>query len=241
MANHQMLNNVDHKDIKVRTGYSSAYGDNLMFCMIFPFEFRSVQSCYPILFSKSATDQPLMPVALFGFESGENLFLSDAGWDAPYIPAMIRRQPFMIGFQQSEANPSSESQRVMSIDTDNPRVNTEEGEALFYAHGGRTEYLQNSAALLESIYEGNEHRQAFVRALENLDLLESISMDITLADGSKNQLLGFYGLNEEKVQALDGDVLGMLSRQGFLMPLFMVLASLSNMGALIQRKSRLVC
>ena len=39
---------------------------------------------------------------------------------------------------------------------------------------------------------------SFTAALVELDLVEAITMDITLADGSKNQLLGFSAINEDR-------------------------------------------
>ena len=71
-----------------------------------------------------------------------------------------------------------------------------------------------------------------------LDLVEAITMDITLADGSKNQLLGFSAINEDRVRALSGDALADFSERGFLMPLFMMLASLSNVARLIRLKEQ---
>ena len=38
---------------------------------------------------------------LFGFAEAENLFVTDDGWDARYVPLTILRQPFLIGFQES--------------------------------------------------------------------------------------------------------------------------------------------
>ncbi len=237
MTNFELLNNIAHKDLKVITEYSAEYGDDVMYSMTFPFEFRNIQSCYPILFHKDTNSGDLHPVALFGFQDKENLFLDEDGWNAPYVPAMIRRQPFLIGFQDIKTDQGIDRQRVVSLDRNSPRVNTKEGEALFEPLGGRTEYLEQAANLLESIHEGLTHSKAFVQALREHDLLESVTMDITLNDGSNNQLLGFYTLNEERVQELTGDVLATFSKNGYLQPLFMVIASLSNVGELVRRKN----
>jgi hypothetical protein len=92
--------------------------------------------------------------------------------------------------------------------------------------------------LLEKIHEGASHTQRFTQCLADLGLVESITLDISLHDGSKNQLLGFSAINEDAVRALSAESLEQLSQQGFLMPLFMMLASLSNMGRLIQFKQQ---
>ena len=61
--------------------------------------------------------------------------------------------------------------------------------------------------------------------------------DITLNDGSRNSLLGFYTINEEKIADLSAETLHLMNRNDMLMPLFMVLASLSNIQRLIARKN----
>lgn len=235
MTNLALLNNVDHQDVRIITERSAKYGDDVMYAMIFPHEFRDAQTCYPILFQKDEKDQ-FFPLALFGFQQRENLFLDDEGWHADYVPAMIRRQPFLIGFQQTKQGDGTT--RMMSIDMDHPRVSTKDGERLFQPLGGRTPYLDETANLLEAIYQGTEHNARFIAALVEHNLIESITVDITLNDGSRNQLLGFHAINEERVQELTGETLEEFSRNGFLMPVFMALASMTNIRALINMKNR---
>ena len=43
---------------------------------------------------------------------------------------------------------------------------------------------------------------------------------------------------EDKLQQLDGDALGALHADGHLMPIFMAVASLSNLSELVERKNR---
>ena len=236
MTNFALLNNVDHQDTRVITEPAAEYGDNVMFAMTFPGEFRDVQAWYPILFHRDQDDN-YYPIALFGFQKRENLFLDESGWNAGYIPAMIRREPFMIGFQESRDGGGAEKARVLSVDMDHPRISADRGERLFQPLGGRTPYLEDMADLLEGIYLGLEHGKAFVAALEEHGLIESVTIDIMLKDESTNQLLGFYAINEEKVQDLPGDVLERFNKQGFLAPIFLAMASMSNMRRLIEVKN----
>ena len=236
MPNYALLNNVTHGDVKVITDRAPQYGDAIQQTPVFPFEFRNVQACYPILFQQDGAGD-FSPLALFGFEPGENLFLGQSGWQAPYIPAMVRREPFLIGYQQSSGDGEPHRTRVLSIDMDHPRVNNERGEPLFQPLGGRTTFLENAADLLESIYLGIEHGKTFSGALQKHDLLESMTLEIELKAGSRNQLIGFHCLNEEKVQGLSAEALGELNANGFLMPIFMVIASMGNLQALAELKN----
>ena len=234
MSNYVVVNNVEHKETRIDTRRNEALGDRVMSVVTFPFEFRNIQSAYPILFQNAGDE--VAPVALFGFEQGENLFLEEDGWQANYVPAMLRREPFMINYQEQEG--SDEPVRFVALDMDHPRVNSEQGELLFEDLGNRTPFLDDIVQLLEAMYEGIEHSKKFVAALNQYELLENINMQITLDDGSQHQLLGFLAINEEKVQELPGTVLEEFNRRGFLLPMFMVLASMVNMQTLVDMKNK---
>ena len=236
----EVLNSQDHADLRVITDYRSSFGDAQMQVMVFPFEFRNIQACYPIFFQADANDQ-FYPVALLGFEEGENLFLDEPNWRAPYVPAMLRRQPFLVGVKDANTEAGGTTQaRVLSIDLNHPRVSRDEGEALFKPLGGRTDFLEEQAGLLETLHDGLSHCQEFTNALAEQGLIESVTLDISLSNGSRNQLIGLSGINEERVQELSGDVLEEFNRRGFLLPLFMAMASSTNMRTLIDLKNEQV-
>lgn len=236
MSNHALLNNVDHKDLKISRKRNVDMGDQVMFCMTFPVEFRSVQHDYPIFFRKDGQTGEFIPVAMFGFEQKENLFLKDDKWDASYIPLVMDRDPFLIGFQQDRE--TGEKKPVIHIDMDSPRVSNEEGEAVFLEHGGQTPYLEKVSSMLQAIHAGQDHGKAFVQKLVEYELLESFTLEVELNDGSQNQLIGFYTIHEEKVNALSGDALADLHKDGFLQSIYMVLASMSSIRDLIERKNQ---
>src|SRR5688572_29174625 len=112
MAKPAILNNIEHKDLKVITERGAKYGDDIMYAFTFPAEFRDLQAHYPIVFHKSADGTGFDAVALLGFQDGENLFLENGSWDCSYIPLTVERQPFMIGRAGEEL--------MVHIDLDNP-------------------------------------------------------------------------------------------------------------------------
>ena len=231
MPNPVLLNNVDHKDLRIITQRSAEFGDNVMVALAMPSEFRDLQAHYPIVFRKSDDGTRFEPIALFGFQDGENLFLNDKGWDATYIPFTIERQPFLIGIAGPEL--------MVHVDLDNPRISTRVGEAVFLPHGGNTDYIERMNSMLLSIHQGMQSTPPFIAALLEHALLESFVLDVELNDGSQHRLVGFYTINEDKLNALSGAVLEGLMQRGYLQAIYMVLASLSNFRALIERKNRL--
>ncbi len=230
MAKPVLLNNIDHKDLHVQTGRGAHFGDNVMSALTFPSEFRDVQACYPIVFRKLG-DGGFEAHALFGFQEGENLFLGLHGWEAPYVPLTIERQPFLIGVSGDEL--------TVHVDLENPRISIVSGERVFLQHGGTSQYLEGINSTLLAIHQGLQQARGFLSALLEHQLLESFVFDIELDDGSQCSLAGFYTINEERLATLPGSVLEGLNRAGYLQAAYMVVASLSNFRALIERKNRL--
>ncbi|GGB61885.1 SapC family protein [Shewanella inventionis] len=237
MTQHVLLNSIDHKDLKINTSRSAALGDNLWYSVTFPQEFRSIQAHYPIFFHKDATTGQFYSVALFGFTQNENLFLSNEGWNASYIPLTVRRQPFLIGQQTVREDGVERQQRVIHIDLDHPRVSQTEGEALFLPYGGNTPLLDEVGEMLELIHHGLIDNQQFIEALIKHELLESFTLDIELDNGKKHQMIGFYTINENTLATLSADTLATLHQQGYLQAIFMALASQSKVRDLLNLKN----
>ena len=77
-----------------------------------------------------------------------------------------------------------------------------------------------------------------MRRSQRYELLEPFSLDVDLRDGSKHRLVGYHLIDEEKLRALEPGAVAELHSAGYLMPIFMALASLANVSALIARKNR---
>lgn len=232
-----LLNNVDHANLRVITRRGARFGDGQIAAVTFPAEFRNVQACYPIVFRQTTDAIGFEPIALLGFQEEENLFLDGERWDAVYIPMLIERQPFLIGMGGPDGQ-----ELTVHIDIENPRVGfgDSEGEEVFKPHGGITDYLERVNSLLAAIHNGLQDTPGFVAALLEHELLESFVLDVGLDDGSQNRLAGFYTINEDRLSALSGDAIAKLHAAGHLHAIYMVIASLSNFRALIDRKNALL-
>ena len=231
MANHAILNEEQHRDLRVLTGHGEQYGDDVMFTLAIPSEFCNLVSDYPIFLHRDSDSGRLLPMAMFGFEEGENLFLDESGWHAGYVPLMMQRGPFMIGIR------GEERQMVVTIDTDSPRVGSE-GEPLFQPFGGNSDYTEQIIEILQAIDRGQPQIEEFCRLLEEHGLVEPFSLEVTLNSGKKYRLEGFYTISEERLSALDGAVLSDLGRRGMLHAAYMVLASMANIPRLIELRNR---
>lgn len=225
-----LLNNVAHKDLRIITARGATYGDSVMAALTFPDEFRSVQAHYPIVFQKTADGTAFQPLALFGLTEGENLFLGENGWDAAYVPLAIERQPFLVGFDSGEP--------MVHVDLDSPRVSRSQGEPVFRPFGGHSEYLERISSVLLALHEGVRSTPAFVNALLEHQLLEPFVLDIEGADGTPHRWSGFYTVHEERLGKLDGAALERLQRAGYLLPIYMVIASTGRLRDLVDRRQQ---
>ena len=235
MSRYEVLDREKHRQLRIKTGYGAALGDAVMYVMTYPMEFRDVQGCYPILFTKDPNTGGFFAAAVLGFDRDQNLFLKDDGWDATYVPAMVQRQPFLI----AKRGENDTDAPVVSLDLDHPRVSQDDGEALFEADGSPSEFLNRKIALLDKLHRGLQHGQGFVETLIKHELLEQITLDFTFNDGAKQTVEGFYTIAEERLYQLKGDALESLNQAGYLQPIFMAVASLSRMRDIIERRNRL--
>lgn len=230
MTRSVLLDNVTHRDLRVITTRGAAWGDDVMSAVVFPAEFRNLQACYPVVFQKTADATGFQPVAILGFEPGQNLFLGPDGWDASYVPVAIERQPFLIGRDGDEL--------LVHVDMDSPRIGGDDGEPVFLPMGGATECLGRVNSLLLALHEGLQATPAFVRALLDHDLLESFVLDAEGPDGSQNRLAGMYTINEERLARLPGGAVQALHEAGHLLPIYMAVASIGRFRDLIERHAR---
>lgn len=242
MARYELLNNVTHKDLRVITDFGRQFGDDIGMVLAFPSEYAELQREYPIFFRKDADNGQWQSVALLGFEQHENLFLQDGRWNAAYLPGAVAKGPFLIGFQEQRIDGELRKEPVMHVDLEHPRASFSGGEPVFLPHGGNSPYLQHIADVLRGIRDGVEFGTAMFAAFDSMGLIQPVNLDVQLDDKHRVNVNGLYGIDREKLAALDAESLQRLNRAGFLEGAYLVLASLHNMRRLMaekQRRSRL--
>ena len=233
MSDHQLLNVAAHRDLRVRRERSEALGDAVMTALVVPDEFRQAQASYPILFRQNRERDGFVAMALFGFDAGENLFLDDDRWDAPYLPLSIDIQPFLIG-----GAPGADATPKAVVDMTSPRLATDDGVRVFDREGRQSPYLDIILERLGALDAGYRGSAALFDALDRYQLLEPFTLEVTLDSGATNRLVGFHTIAEERLAELDAATLGKLNADGHLLPIYMAVASLANLPALIARKNR---
>lgn len=231
MGRLEVLDNVEHHDLRVRLGYGAQWGDAINQVIVLPTEYEDLQREYPIVIRKEA-DGRYQTAALLGLDVDENLFLSpDGGWRAGYVPAARRLGPFKLGPPMEGTN---EVQAL--IDVDDPRVGGEEGAPLFLPHGGRAPYLEQTLRTLRRVRLGLAAAQPMFAALDAHGLIQPTRLEITVEEELRYDVPEVFVIDGEALARLDGAALESLHRPGFLRAAFMLSASLGAVDRLIQLK-----
>ena len=237
MAKHELLDNITHKDLRINLQYQPGAGFDHQMARVFPIELGALQAEYPLFFARNTDRDQYDLVALLGFQSDENLYLGQGDWLAKSLPLSIERQPFLIGFEGQATSPSSD-QPVIHVDMDHPSISEEHGERVFLPHGGESMLLERMNEVLGLIHEGHGQSDVFSRTLAGLDLIEPLNLEVTFVDGEKRTLSGLFAINEDNLRQLNAESLDLLHQRGYLQHIYMLLASLPQLGALIERKNQ---
>lgn len=237
MANHQLLDNITHKDTRVISAQHPQFGDTQSYTRVMLSELKAAQSSYPLFFRKEAETGQFEIIAMFGLAEQENLFLDDDGWHAHYLPLTIQRRPFLIGFQSSDDPMSPDDKAVVHIDMDSPRISNTEGEPIFLPQGGQSPYLQHISSVLKAIHDGSQQTQPFVDTLLAMDLIEAVDLKVKLKGDNQIELTGLYTIQEDNLKQLTSHQVSELHPTGYLEAIYMMVASLQNMTKVIELKN----
>jgi hypothetical protein len=231
------LDSIAHKDLRVRTGFSAEFGDSVNMALVFPSEFVHVQREYPILFRRNE-EGAIQAYALLGLDKQENLFLNGNDWNGRYVPAVLQRGPFLIGFRKAEIDGETANEPVIHVDLEHPRISTTEGEPIFLRHGGHSPFLERVNRMLQLIYTGADAAGPMYAAFEEAGLFEAKDIEIHLDDRVQYKVTGFLMLSPDALAKLDGASLEKLHKQGYLQAAVLVASSLGNINWLIELKNR---
>jgi hypothetical protein len=103
--------------------------------------------------------------------------------------------------------------------------------------GRPTPYLEQVMSMLAELDEGHRASAAFFAALDRYELLEPFALDVPREGGGEHRLVGYQLINEDRLRALEPGAISELHAAGHLLPLFMALASLGNLGKLARRRA----
>ena len=196
-------------------------------------EFAMLARHYPIVFA--AGDNPV-PLALMGLNEGVNVFMDEAGKPTDphvYIPAYIRRYPFLL----ARLNPESDELSLCFDPTLGSVGEFEDGEALFDDNGEPSEATKAILQFCEQFETSGQRTAGFIEDLKKSDLLMDGEVAIQ-PEGAPQPFVyrGFRMVDEEKLRELRGDELRKMNQNGMLPLIYAHLFSLSQIRDIFARQ-----
>jgi hypothetical protein len=223
-----------HKRLQTLDDYSITSGMHAVYLTATEFPHAALE--FPIIFVNTAEKiengkKMISPVALLGLTVNENLHVADKRWSARYVPAFIRRYPFLTAPVQGLQQPG------VFIDLAWRGVSDSDGEPLFDDEGKPTPMLQRAIDFLTRFDEEQQRTTLFCKRIVELDLLTEMQADATLPSGETLKVEGFLVIDEPKLGALPDATIIELHRSGMLMLMQSHLMSLINVRHLVERKA----
>ena len=193
-------------------------------------EFAPAALSFPVIFA----GEERVPLAVMGLNTGENLFIkADGEFEAgAYIPAYIRRYPFVL------ANDENQDRLIVCIDRSSDLLAEGGQTPLFDDKGEPTEYTQNCIKFCDDFEAERRRTDSFVQLLKENDLFELKTAIFTPTDaagqpGEPQTVAEYYGVSEEKLNALPIEKLKELQTNGALAQIYAHLVSLVGWDKLI--------
>lgn len=218
----QPLSSTLHAKFRARTSENAPYFATAHAIPLTIDEFIHAQRHMPIVFSMGDN---AVPLALTGLNEGVNVFVDDNGKPLQpfYIPAYVRRYPYVLARLQPDAQELS-----LCFDPTSELVGEgESGDALFDDEKP-TEHLNQILKFCEDFEVAGQRTSAFVKELQDMDLLIDGEVSIQPSDAAQPFVYrGFRMVDEQKFRDLHGDQLRKINQNGIL-PL--VMAHLFSLG-----------
>jgi SapC len=195
-------------------------------------EFAIAQRHYPIIFSSGENPVPL---ALMGLNEGVNTYVDADGKliGEPYVPAYIRRYPFLLARLRDDSDELS-----LCFDPTSEAIGPfDDGDALFDGEGKATEATQALLQFCEQFEQAGQRTTAFMQELVASKLLMDGEVAIQ-PDGAEQPFIyrGFQMIDETKLRDSRGDLLKKMMKNGMLPLIHAHLFSLSMMREIFARQ-----
>lgn len=200
---------------RARDGYHHAAGR--MVAPVVLAELHKILPHYVIGLLPQGDD--LVPVALLGVNSEENLYLrEDGGWQVSYVPATLRGHPFALADGQS-------GNKALAIDS---AYLTAAGQPLF-KNGELDETAAQAMRFLQQYDQSRRATRAACQALRQAGVLAEWPLAVPLGEGHR-RINGLYRVDEAALNALSAEAYAKL--QG--MPMQLAYAQLYSVSQVAQ-------
>lgn len=195
-SNPVLLDQQSHQDLSLNSDLKFTFAKNMAAVPVNVVELPLLMKDYPVLF---IGENPTTLAVIMGLSPDQNLFISHKGdWEeGKYIPAYVRRYPFILSENEQEQNYSlcvDHNDQTIQQSNDNP----------FFNKDKPSEMTLNAMEFCKSYHQACNQTANFCALVEELNLLSPFN----------HHLLDDLGL--ENTRVIDEEKINKLSDQNFL-------------------------
>lgn len=187
---------------------------------------------YAFGFLKQA-DEHYQLIALLGLGGERNLYVNlDDKWLCEAVPSTLRSHPFTLAKGENNA-------KVLCVD-ESHLSDTPEAIPLFDEEGNLSPETAGALDFLQKCENNRVKTKAACDSLADAGIIKSWPLKVDRSDGQESfTIKGLYRIDEEAMNALDGDALERVRATGGLMLAYAQLFSLNQLAGLKKRMNYL--
>lgn len=176
-------------------------------------------------------------VAIMGLDQGQNLMIDNGAWTGRYVPAILRRYPFI-----TLPKPNDSREFLVAIDakasclTSSLKKPTKNTQKLFDGDEP-SKWLMDLIPFLERCHTENILTLKFTNRLKDLGLLTKSNLSVKDQSGGNHQINGAYIINQNVFQKIPAETIQELFANGWLEKIYQLQFSLKNFPILSERIS----
>jgi hypothetical protein len=185
---------------------------------------------YPIIFA----GERYQPLAVMGINAGSNMYVKpDGSFELGcYIPAYIRRYPFVLAADEAR------EQLVVCIDRNASMLGEDYDLAFFDEAGEPSDYTKGCIQFCNDFETEGRRTESFIKLLRDLDLFETKQSTFTPmkpdgTPGDPQTVAEYFAVSEEKLKALPMETVKDLVDNGAMAQIYAHLMSLTGWDRVI--------
>jgi hypothetical protein len=229
------LDRKKHQGLTLSTPIGLDFAASTNFIPVLLTELSEVAQELPVLFIPLANNEFAL-AAITGVQNGSNLLIQGGAWRGRYVPAFLRRYPFI-----TLNNPEGQGQFTIAIDAAAPCLNSEASKSsgteqhLIFEGDNLGKKLQELIPFLQKFHVDNQSTYAFCKRLHELNLLTESELAVMDKAGKKYQIQGAWFINEAALKALDQTVIQEFFANDWLQKIYQIHFSIKNFPIMLDR------
>lgn len=204
-----VLNIKEHGELRLAPAKDHRFAESMNSVVLAASEFPEAALHYPVVFAEA--DGRWSAYAVTGPSTGRNSFVGkDGKWlEGAYIPALIRRYPFVL------VTDSGQRSLSLAADLSSSMLKGKSGVKL-YEDGKPSKTATNVLRFCVAFDNQLKVSQDLFKRIADAGILVSRRADVTLPDKTKSAIVGFHVVDEKKLAALDDETFVSLRKDGVL-------------------------